>query len=175
MRVDVVAESQVDPPTDAAIRRLQRRAFPATEPFRHGRYWIHRPRPDDLYVLAWQEDRLVGQTVLYRASARQGSLACLGNVCSDPDVRGSGVASACVRRARQEAERLGADWMLLFCGPGTAKFYERLGFRAIDSDVRFARPDGTTRGHPPGDMGMALSVGERPWPAGRIELDIDVF
>ncbi|MFW6146077.1 MAG: GNAT family N-acetyltransferase [Planctomycetota bacterium] len=175
MRVDVVAESQVDAATDEAIRRLQRRAFPDAEQFRHGRYWIHRPRPDDLYILAWQDDRIVGQAVLYRASPAPGRVACLGNVCSDPDVRGRGYASACVRRALEEARRDGADWALLFCDPGTTNFYRRLGFEAIDHDVRFTRPDGTTRPHPPGDVGMAQRLGARDWPNGTVVLDIDVF
>ncbi|NLF30842.1 MAG: GNAT family N-acetyltransferase [Planctomycetes bacterium] len=170
-----MAESRVDAATDEAICHLQRRAFPATEEFRHGRYWIHRPGPDDLYVLAWQDDRLVGQTVLYQATAPQGRLACLGNVCSDPDVRRGGYASACVRRALDEAGRLGVDWTLLFCAPATVEFYRRLGFETVGNEVRFTRPDGSTRPHPPGDAAMVAAVSGRPWPDGPVVLDIDVF
>jgi len=110
MRLAVVTEAEIDAATDEAIRRLQRRAFPATEAFRTGRYYIHRPRPDDVYVLVWRDDQLIGQVVLYWAAAEQGRMACLGNVCSDPDARGTG------RRWRRSTARSGSPPSITISG-----------------------------------------------------------
>ena len=175
MRIDVVTEPDVDAATDEAICRLQRRAFPTTEQFGDGRQYIHHTRAGDVGVLAWVADQLVGQVVLYWAAADQGRLACLGNVCSDPDVRGRGYVSACVRRAVDLARDGRADWMLLFCREPTPGFYRRFGFERVDHAVWHTRTDGSTYAHGHDDVCMVLRLADRPWPTETLLLDIENF
>jgi len=175
MQLTVVPESKIDASTDEAIRRLQLRAFPDTDQFRISRYYIHRPQPDDVYVLAWQDDQLIGQVVVYWAALPQGRMACLGNVCSDPDARGSGCASAAVELAIDAGRDRGVDWITLFCKSHLVPFYERLGFVVVDHDIWITRPDGTTAARHHEDLCMVLALGNAAWPTEKLQLDIDDF
>jgi len=175
MRVETVTEPDVDAATDEAICRLQRRAFPATEQFRHGRHWIHHARPGDVHVLLWDDGRPMAQAVVFWAEAAQGRLACLGNVCSDPDVRGRGWASECVRKAVDVARTRAVDWALLFSDELNRGFYEKRGFEHIEHAVWYTRTDGTTYAHGADGVCMVLIVGDRPWPTDKLVLDIEMF
>jgi predicted N-acetyltransferase YhbS len=177
MRIDLVTEPEVDPATDEAICLLQQRAFPATEEFRHGRQWIHHTRPGDVRILAWDNERLVAQVVLYWAAAPQGRVAGLGNVCSAPEARGGGFASACVRHAVDLARGRAVDWVILFCDESALDFYRKLGFEHVDHAVWHTRTNGTTYAHAEAhdDVCMVLTVDDRPWPTDKVPLDIEDF
>ena len=183
MTIEIVAEPELPAGLDAAVMRLQQRAFPHEALFARSRHYVHRPRPGDLRVLAMAEGRPVGQVVLYRARARHGGgmlkVACLGNVCSDPDFRGRGAAGRCLDAALEQARRGDCDWALLFCAEVLTGFYGRYGFVAVDhAGLRVTAPGEPPRPYPKCDVMMAAPLGGQEggrWPAGEVTLDIDVF
>ena len=175
MQLKVVRESEVDATLDKAIRQLQLRAFPGTKEFVDSRYYIHKLQPDDLYVLAWDNEQLIGQTVVYFASCSQGQLACLGNVCSAPDARGKGCAQSAVGRAIEEARGRGCDWVVLFCSEQVSAFYGGLGFKVVDHNVWVTRTDGSTYTRHHDDICMIYPLSDIPWPSGKMQLEIEEF
>jgi predicted N-acetyltransferase YhbS len=178
MRVDLAVEPDLAEPVDAAIRRLQVRAFPRTERMRNSRHDVHVARPGDVHVLAWAEDVLVGQVVVFwaegRTADRRMPLACLGNVCSDPDYRGRGLASACMTRAMELAADKEVEAVLLFCGREVEGFYARFGFATIDNPLHCTRVDGTTYLCDHHDRCMAALAGD-DWPSDAVTVDIEDF
>ena len=179
MRIEAVREPELDEATNAAVLRLQQRAFPACEQYRWTRHYTHVARPGDPRVLAWEGTALIGQVVLMWAMGRsdQGPLrlACIGNVCSDPDHRRTGAASRCMEHALELAAHEGADGALLFCRPLLETWYARLGFAAVRNEVFLARPDGTVYRRDWHDIRMGRMLTDRPWPAGDLYLDIEDF
>jgi predicted N-acetyltransferase YhbS len=179
MRIDVVREPDVPPAIDAAIMRLQQRAFPKTESFARSRYYTHTARQGDFRVLAWLDEAPVGQVVVMWANARAGAqnlrLAGLGNVCSDPDHRKEHAASACIERALELARQEDGDGALLFCGASLEKFYARFGFEIVSNEVFFTHPDGTIFRRNHRDIRMGLMLKDQPWPAGDLYLDTEDF
>ena len=179
MRVDLVIEPDVAEPVDVGIRRLQVRAFPRTEQMRRSRHDVHVARPGDVHVLAWASDVLAAHAVLFwaegRTADRRMPLACLGNICSDPDYRGRGFASACMARAMELAADKAVEVALLFCGLEVEGFYARFGFAAIPNAPRCTRGDGTTYHCSQHDLCMAALVGRGDWPSEAVTVDIEDF
>jgi len=179
VRIELVRESSVDASLDVVIRQLQQRSFPGTAQFRDSRHYIHQPRPGDERVLAWDGQALVGGVMIYWANASaggwQGRLACVGNVCSDPDRRGQGIASACMERTMQAARDAEAAGALLFCQAKLEPFYTRFGFVRIHNPIFLHRPDGAQFERDNHDTRMAAVVRGAAWPNGAITLDIDDF
>ena len=180
MRIDVVSEPDVPPAVDAAILRLQQRAFPNTEIFQRTRHYKHVARAGDFRVLAWLDDVPVGQVVVMWANARTAAgetlrLAGLGNVCSDPDRRHTHAASACMERALELARQQRGDGSLLFCGARLESFYARFGYAIVRNEVFFTHPDGTVFRRDDHDIRMGLMLNDRPWPQGDLHLDTEDF
>ena len=179
MRLEVVREPDVPAALDAAIMRLQQRAFPATKCFAWTRHYTHTAREGDFRVLAWLDDALVGQVVVMWANARTEAqtlrLAGLGNVCSDPDHRQTHAASACIRRALELARGQGGDGALLFCVPSLEKYYARFGFAIVPNEVYFTHADGTVFRRDHHDIRMGLMLRPQPWPTGDLYLDTEDF
>lgn len=179
LRTQVVCESQIGPSLDAAICRLQFRAFPHKEQFHHSRHYKHIPRPDDRRVLAWRGEELVSQVVMVRAILTAGGedspVIGLGNVCSDPDARGIGAASACLREAMELARTDRAEWAILFCRAELADFYGRFGFEPFDNEVTLTHPDGSTFQRDWHDQRYVARLTGRALPEGPLKLDIEDF
>lgn len=175
MRIEVLTEPDVDAATDEAICRLQYRAFPMIERFERERHWIHDARPGDIRVLAFEDDQLIGQTVVYWASTDRGRVGGLGNVCSDPDHRGQGYVAACIRHAIGEGRDRSVDWLLLFSREENVSFYAKFGFERVDHDVWVTRTDGTIYAYDRDSVCMVMTLSDRPWPSGKLVLDIEKF
>lgn len=90
----------------------------------------------------------------------------LGGVIVNRDHRGRGLAREVVTAALARAQRLGPEFMLLFCHPDRAGLYRKLGFAELDTKVTVEQPDGavemTMR-----TMWRALRPGAT-WPAGSV-------
>lgn len=178
MRIEVVREPDVDERLDAAIRRLQVRAFPTTELFKVSRHYTHAARPGDLRVLAWEDAALAGQVVVFfgrRLNAGQARIAGIGNVCTDPDFRGRGYVRACMDRALAEACGGRAAWALLFCSDQRRPMYERFGFAVVDNEIDLTRPDGTRYRRDRHDLRMIAPLCEPGLPDGELVLDLEDF
>jgi GNAT superfamily N-acetyltransferase len=179
IRIEVVREPDIDPATNAAIMRLQTRAFPKTECFAWTRHYRHIARSGDFRVLAYSGDTAVGQvTLLWGAARGEGGtlrLACIGNVCSDPDYRGTHAASICLEHALKVARQEGGDGSLLFCGASLEKFYQRFGFAIVPNEVFFTHADGEIFRRDHRDIRMGKMLTDRPWPMGALYLDTEDF
>lgn len=90
---------------------------------------------------------VIGQTTV--------TVATITNVCTDPDRRGKGYASALLRSAHNEVR---AHPMVVWVAAlaEDARFFARNGYRHVDPD-----------GHP--EL-LVFYVGGEPWPAGAIDL-----
>jgi predicted GNAT family N-acyltransferase len=179
MRIDVVREPDVPAALDAAIMRLEQRAFPKTVQFATSRHYIHVARPGDFRVLAWLDDMLVGQVTITWAIAKSAAgtwrLAEVGNVCSDPDHRKEHAPSACMERAMEQARQDGGDGALLFCGASLEKFYARFGFGVVPNEILLTHIDGTVFRRDHRDLRMGLMLTDQTWPQGELHLDTEDF
>lgn len=179
IRYQIAIEPDISPSLDEAIRGLQRRAFPHEQLFRSSRHYVHVARRGDQRVLAWEGESLVAQSVALWGQALFADgrllLAAVGNVCSDPDHRGRGLADACMIRVMNLAWRRGCDAALLIAGEDLVDFYARYGFERIDNAVVHTRPDGTKRVRDEEGLMMAVSLGDRPWPTGQLTLNLEAF
>ena len=160
------------------IRQLQQAAFPTAEEFLTQRWW-HTPLSDDeCWVGARTDGKLIGSVrLLFRTittPAGERVVGGLGNVCSHPDYRGQGAASACMRAAAEVIERE-ADFGFLFCGDGVLRFYEHLGWQVVDNDVRYQLHDEDAASQARAPHGHAMAhPGRRSmddWPKGEIDLN----
>lgn len=67
---------------------------------------------------------------------RGGLVGHIEDVAVRRDIQRSGVGTALVRRAMEEARRLGCYKVILNCLEDRVAFYERLGFREVDRGMR---------------------------------------
>ncbi len=75
-------------------------------------------------------------------SSEQFPVVGLGGVIVNTRHRGRGHAREVVTAAIAHAERLGPEFVLLFCHADRAALYRKLGFAEIDSTVTVEQPDG---------------------------------
>lgn len=178
MQIRLHDESQIDPATDAALRRILAACFPHNETqFSASRQW--RGSVPLFTVVATDKTHGVACAVVIdrtiRIDGRPVRVAGVGNVCVLPDYRGGGVVDRVLLTAMEDAAGRGFEWGLLFCRPEIMKVYERTGWQSC-MDRRFVRIDHAT-GQPdeiPADHGkMFLRIGYRPLPPGDIDLQGD--
>lgn len=93
------------------------------------------------------------------SAAVTATVAAVMNVCTDPDCRGRGYASALIRSAHEEAAtHATVDFAALFAGLEQAAFYERFGYFHPDGGPEFFYVA------PLRDGDEAI-----PWPEGRVD------
>ncbi|MEV4437788.1 GNAT family N-acetyltransferase [Streptomyces sp. NPDC049577] len=118
------------------------------------------------------EGRLVAHAGLLRLPVSIGGTATevmgVGGVAVAPDVRGRGLARLVVAAALDHARTTGPRYGLLFCRPPLVPLYRRLGWRALEGDVRVEQPAGPVV-MPLRTMWTPLREGAE-WPAGEVRL-----
>ncbi|WP_306329802.1 GNAT family N-acetyltransferase [Streptomyces venezuelae] len=92
----------------------------------------------------------------------------VGGVAVAADRRGRGLAARVVNGAVEHARALGHEFALLFCRPGVAGLYGRLGWREVDAAVEVEQPAGVAV-MPLRTMWFPLREGSR-WPEGPVRL-----
>jgi len=90
----------------------------------------------------------------------------LGGVIVNAGHRGHGYAREVVNAAIERAERLGPDFMLLFCHPDRVGLYRKLGFTEIAGSAMVEQPEGRVT-MPMVAMWRALRTGAI-WPEGSV-------
>lgn len=90
----------------------------------------------------------------------------LGGVIVNIHHRGQGLARRVVTAALAHAERLGPDFMLLFCHADRVGLYRKLGFTELDDPVTVEQPNGTVA-MPMRAMWRSLRPGVT-WPPGTV-------
>ena len=146
----------------ADIASLLRSAFTTDFGGRSFFYQRHHVR------LVLRDDRLVGHLGLtLRAIRINGTLTdvmLLGDVATDPDRRGQGIASRLLKAAIAEAQASPAKYFILM---GDAGLYAGHGFAPVKATIRYADLTGAKTGDvdfgPTRDL-MVLSLRKQDWP-----------
>lgn len=132
MKTEKIDETRLTPTDEAKINRLLERAF--QEDFGGRSY--HQQR-HNLRLIAREGDIITGHMALCYRSIRMGDalvkIMGLGDVATDPDYQGQGIASALMTEAIAEARASAADFFLLF---GVRPIYAGRGFRAAPNAIK---------------------------------------
>ena len=173
LSVEVIDEDQIGPELDAAIRRLLCDCFPAdVKAFSACRAW-NDVRPI-FSAVGRHGDQVVGQVgIVQRQINCGGAPVHIGGIQSlavAPDWRGSGASERLMTTAMDEARRRGIGFGLLFCLPGLADFYARLGWRQIDRAVTMRGAGDKPVPLTAKNIAMYLPLGGDAFPAGPIDL-----
>ncbi len=113
--------------------------------------------PGDVVLQVKSGENVLGHLDLYWRAVGVGDedvdVAAIGQVATDPAVRGLGLASALVRTAHRIAAERGLEWAALF---GVRSLYGRIGYR-------------TPRDPPRPDFLVCPLVDGVEWPVGPID------
>ena len=171
--VEIIDEDQIASELDAAIRRLLCDCFPADmTAFSASRAWngVH-----PLYsVICRHRDRIVGQIGIVERLITCGGvpvrIAGVQSLAVVPDWRKSGASQRLMTAAMDDARRRGIRFGLLFCLPGLANFYARLGWRQIERAVTMLDAAGRSVPLTAKNIAMNLPLGDEKFPPGPIDL-----
>jgi len=134
MQIEAVHEIDLTPEQDAEIAALIARAFGEDAGYGNMSFYSQRHH---LRLLARLDGKLVGHYALGFRAIRMGEhrvqIIGVGEVATDPDQRGKGVASALMVAAKERARTTLADFIVLF---GVRPLYEGVGFVAKPNIVR---------------------------------------
>jgi GNAT superfamily N-acetyltransferase len=122
--------------------------------------------------LACVHDELVGHLSITTRTVTVGGteveVGGIGAVTTHAEWRRRGVAAALLDAAAGFMRKdLAVSFGLLICRAGVADVYASKGWRVISDTTRFAQPSGTATY--PG-LTMTLSLSDREWPRGDIDL-----
>ena len=162
MRIDLVPEWQLGHADEAEIAALLARCFSAD----FGGRSFYQTR-QHLRLIHRRDGLIVGHMALQFRAMRLGerliTVACLGDVATDPACRGLGIAAALLREATAVARASPAEFFLLF---GVAKLYGAAGFRRVQNEMRWTEMQGARTGatlREPAEALMLLPLGAAEW------------
>jgi len=162
MRIDLVPEWQLGHADEAAIAALLARCFSAD----FGGRSFYQTR-QHLRLIHRQEGLIAGHMALQframRLDDRLITVACLGDVATDPACRGLGIAAALLREAIAVASASPAEFFLLF---GVAGLYGAAGFRRVQNEMLWTEMQGARTGatlREPAEALMVLPLGGSDW------------
>jgi len=178
VHVTCVTEKDLRDEQAREILELQCAAFPHTKEFGAQRWWHTPATDDDLYFTAYTDGSCIAsiRVLSRRIGTPNGEIAVagVGNVCSHPDARRTGAASACMKEVLRHIA-LAADFGLLFCGENLIGFYSRFGWREVDNDLWYVDQQGARRRADPNSRGYTMILpgrrGVEDWPEGPIDLN----
>ena len=116
--------------------------------------------------------RIVSVVGILKRRIRVGEIALevggIGGVATHPDCQRHGLASAVLQRAAEfMRNELHVEFGLLVCDQDMVAFYRKLGWQIAHSEMAF---DFQGSKHVFQGITMALPLGARPWPEGKIDL-----
>jgi len=134
MQIEAVHEIDLTPEQDAEIAALITRAFGGDAGYGGMSFFNQRHH---LRLLARLDGKLVGHYALgfraMRMGAQRVQIIGLGEVATDPDHQGKGVATALMTATKERARATLADFLVLF---GVRPLYEGAGFAPKQNIVR---------------------------------------
>ncbi|KPP89302.1 MAG: putative acetyltransferase [Rhodobacteraceae bacterium HLUCCA08] len=161
MRIERIEEARLNADDTAAIARLLDRAF---GPEFGGRSFFQQRHHVRLVA---RDPGIVGHMALGLRDVRLGddlvTIACLGDVATDPDRRGEGIATRLMQAVLAESRAMPAAFLVLF---GDQPLYAGTGFVSqrnpmIWTDLTDARTGPVERGRDDGLM--VLPLGDMSW------------
>ncbi|MDJ0821633.1 MAG: GNAT family N-acetyltransferase [Paracoccaceae bacterium] len=168
--IEVIPELQLAAQDEARIVELLEICFPKEYDGRS--FFQQRPHQRVL----WRDGQILGQVSVFYRAVRLGDalidIVGLGDVVVDPDFRGTGIATAMLDAAAQEARQNGIPFALLW---GGRKLYLRAGFRpAANRYTTVDMADAVTGKvlHESSEYLRVLQLGDRPW---REDLQLDLL
>ena len=171
--LEVVDENKVDAELDEQICGLLRFCFPDwIEVFRNRRVW-HQTKPI-CSVLLRDEQTLIGHAALVVRTVTttwnfRYNVASIQGVCVLPDHRGKGLGQQLVRTVRNEAQRRGFPFAILYCKEPLVPYYLSQGWKLADeSMVMWNKRDLpiSMRSNCP----MYYELSEHPFPEGPLDV-----
>lgn len=165
--IERIEEWRLSRNDEAAIAALLQRAF--GEGFDGRSFFKQRPH---LRLIHREGGRILGHMGLGLRAVRLGGrltdIAALGDVATDPEARGRGIASGLMARAIEEAKASPAEFFALF---GDEPLYAGVGFREVHNPIRaVAMTDaitGEVTEHPSSNL-MVLPLRETKWEDGAL-------
>jgi len=172
MNLELIEEADMTPETDAAIKRLLCACFPPdVDAFSKSRHW-HGSAPA-YTVLQRDANDVVGQVGVVlrtvRVGDRQVDIAGIQSLAVDPDLQGSMLAWALMRRCMREAKSRGVPFGILFCVPELETLYAAMRWQTVEVNVTMAF-EGRHQPIPGKNICMVLDLGGGEWPQGDIDL-----
>jgi GNAT superfamily N-acetyltransferase len=131
-------------------------------------------RAKDTHFVLYAEGRAASHVSILlrhvvRVSRESVPVTGVAGVLTRPDLRGRGLARRVLAHAlRETRSRAATSFALLFCLPKLVSLYRELGWQEVAPPVLIEQPSGAAPAPLPA---MVLALGERPWPAGPVDLD----
>ncbi len=164
MVIERIEETNLTPQDEEQIANLLARAFDAD--FGGRSYYMQRHH----IRLILRDGPIIGHMALsFRAIRINDALTdvmLLGDVATDPDRRGQGIASRLLKAAIEDARDSRAAHFMLF---GDAKLYAGHGFMPANAHYRCVDLTGARTGtvdEREAQVLMVLPVSDKPWPDG---------
>lgn len=126
----------------------------------------------DWYVLAFVDSALVFRLGLVERTVsvneQPAPVAGISGVITHPEWRGRKLASTVLDKTAEFIKnKLELEFALLLCRQEVAPIYARLGWALVEGPTTFWQPAGQVK-YP--KLTMILACGQKPWPAGPIDL-----
>jgi len=171
--LEVIAETDMPPATDRAIKRLLCECFPAdVEIYSRRRAW-HDSAPT-FSVIYREQDRVLGHIgiVVRQTLCGDASITVAGvqNFCVARHRRGTGLSRGLMARALDEAVDRGVRFGLLFCVPELERFYSSLGWSKTERPVTMLDEDGHSVPIPAKNISMLIELAGDEFPPGAVDL-----
>lgn len=170
----VIDEKDMPADVDRQIRELLCAAFSPDAPvFVTTRHW-HGSAPEYTVMHRANDGAMDGGVAIVMRTIQAGTqrvrVAGVQNMAVHPSARGTGLGPALMQRAMSEARRRGVSFGLLFCLPALGRYYERLGWRLHDVDVRMDFQRETNIPIPGKNICMVTNLADADFPPGAMHL-----
>jgi ribosomal protein S18 acetylase RimI-like enzyme len=136
-----VGSMKVGPCTRESMRRLEALATDHADLVHHRERWAWHGQGTAIYLLAWQDDRLVGRATLLKASKYEEVRAAFPGawemIALEARPQGRGVGTRLIAEAERQAAASQAPVLGLAVGPdnaGARRLYRRLGY--VETQLR---------------------------------------
>lgn len=168
MKIEIKHIDKLDKEELISVQRLEEKAF-GIDNGEDSIQWIEKA---EWHILIWEKNILAAHIEVTErtvtVSSKEIKVGCVGGVCSDPTMRGKGLASKAVLETHELIKnKLGLDYAILLTGEDEAPFYDKFGYSIINEPCVMEQKSGKVIYE---DVVMALPLNDSSWPKGAIDL-----
>lgn len=151
-----------------SIQNLEQKAF-GIDDGEDSIQWIEKA---DWHIMIWKDEILAGHVEVTERTvtvdAKPVKAGCIGGVCTDPEMRGKGLASKAVIESHELIKnKLELGYAILLTGSDEAPFYDKFGYSILNEFCVMEQKSGKVEYE---DIVMTLPLNDEPWPEGKIDL-----